>query len=237
MTQQTTEGLGRLKRFVPAAFKDAVRDALRERRWRRALRRAASLSPGERPSRELLAELQAGWGNESFAARTDYLEEVAARGSETRGHVLECGSGLTSVLLGLTAGRRGFETWSLEHYPEWRERVAGALRRGRVGGVRICDAPLKSYGGFDWYDPPAAELPAEFALVICDGPPGMTKGGRYGLLPVMRERLPAGAVVLLDDAEREGEADVLSRWAGETRLTSEMRETPTGAYAVVTLGG
>jgi hypothetical protein len=237
MTEHTTEGFGRLKRLVPASVKDALKDALRERRWRHALRRASSLSPGERPSRELLAELQAGWGNESYAARTDYLEEVAARGIETRGHVLECGSGLTSVLLGLTAGRRGFETWSLEHHAEWRGRVEGALRRGRIDGVRVCHAPLKSYGGFDWYDPPALEMPEEFTLVVCDGPPGMTKGGRYGLLPVMRERLHAGAVILLDDAEREGEADVLSRWAEEARLTNDMRETPTGAYAVLTLGG
>lgn len=237
MTEHTTEGIGRLKSLVPTSVKDAVKDALRERRWRRALRRVSSLSPGERPSREMLAELQAGWGNESFAARTDYLEEVAARGVETRGHVLECGSGLTSVLLGLTAGRRGFETWSLEHHAEWRGRVAGALRRGGVGGVRICHAPLKSYEGFDWYDPPASEMPGEFALVVCDGPPGMTKGGRYGLLPVMRGRLHAGAVILLDDAEREGEVDVLSRWAEAARLTADMRETPTGTYAVLTLGG
>lgn len=237
MTEQAAGGFGRLKRLVPAGVKEALKDALRERRWRRALRRAASLPAGERPSRELLAELQAGWGNESFAARTDYLEEVAARGLETRGPVLECGSGLTSVLLGLTAGRRGFETWSLEHYTEWRERVASALARGRVERVRVCDAPLRSYDGFDWYDPPLASMPEAFALVVCDGPPGMTKGGRYGLLPVMRERLGAGAIILLDDAEREGEADVLGRWSREARLTSEMRETPTGAYAVVTLDG
>ena len=241
MTEHTTEALGRLKRLVPNGVKDAVKEAYwgvrRERLWRRAIRRACELRPGERPSRELIAELQAGWGNESYAARTDYLEEVVARALETRGHVLECGSGLSSVLLGLTAGRRGFGTWSLEHYPEWRERVAGALDRAQIEGVRVCHAPLKSYGDFDWYDPPAEGLPEEFALVVCDGPPGMTKGGRYGLLPVMRGRLGAGAVVLLDDAEREGEADVLGRWAAEEPLTCEMRETPTGAYAVVTLGG
>jgi len=226
----------RVKRLVPAGVKSAVRDALRERQFSRAVRRVAGLPAGERPSREMLAELQAGWGNEGFAARTDYLEEVAARALETRGHVLECGSGLTSILLGLLAGRRGFDTWSLEHFGEWRERVAASLARNKVGGVRVCDAPLKSYGGFAWYDPPKDEMPSEFGLVICDGPPGSTEGGRYGLLPVLGSRLAAGAIVLLDDAEREGEADVLDRWAREARMSAEMRDTPTGAFAVVTLG-
>jgi hypothetical protein len=234
--EQTPNSFGRLKRLVPAGVKRAVKEALKERQFRRAVRRVAELPPGERPSREMLVELQAGWGNEGFAARTDYLEEVAARALETRGHVLECGSGLTSVLLGLLAGRRGFETWSLEHFGEWRERVAAALSRNNVGGVRVCDAPLKSYGGFAWYDPPADEMPREFGLVVCDGPPGSTEGGRYGLLPVFGARLAAGAVILLDDADREGEAGVLDRWAREAQLSVEMCDTPTGAFAVVTLG-
>lgn len=235
MTGETPGGLRLLKRLVPAGIKGAVKDALRERRFGRALREAAALPAGARPARALLAELQAGWGNEGFAARTDYLEEVTARALETPGPVLECGSGLTSVLLGLLAGRRGVETWSLEHFPLWRGRVEGALRRYGVGGVRVCDAPLRSYGEFEWYDPPAG-MPSGFSLVVCDGPPGATAGGRYGLLPVMGGRLSDGAVILLDDAEREGEAGVLGRWAGEARLASETRETPTGAYAVVTLG-
>jgi hypothetical protein len=47
--------------------------------------------------------------------RYDYLEEVIDRAARTSGPILECGSGLTSLLLGLYAGpsqcpRRG--RWS-----------------------------------------------------------------------------------------------------------------------------
>ena len=47
-------------------------------------------------------------------------------------------------------------------------------------------------GSFVWYDVPKDVWPAEFRLVVCDGPPGDMKGGRYGLLPLVGARLPPG---------------------------------------------
>jgi hypothetical protein len=132
-----------VKRLIPRPVKGAIRHALTARRLRRALAAVAALPPARVPGTELLAELQAGWGNEGMAADTDFLEELARRAVETRGPILECGSGLTTLLLGLLAGRRGVETWSLEHFPEWRARVAGVVRRRSVPRVRVCHAPLR----------------------------------------------------------------------------------------------
>lgn len=223
---------GTLKRLVPKPLKRAAKEALLDRKFRNALRRIAELPLGVVPPRELLVDLSVGWGNEGFAAQTDYLEEVSRQAARTRGPVLECGSGLTSVMLGLLAGRRGVETWSLEHFPEWQARVTGVRDRFQVPNVQICAAPLRSYGEFAWYDPPLAEMPKDFQLVICDGPPGSTLGGRYGLLPVMGERLAAEAIILLDDATRPGELESLRRWTNEARLTvSRMDEN---GFAVIT---
>jgi hypothetical protein len=58
-------------------------------------------------------------------------------------------------------------------------------------------------------------MPDEFSLVVCDGPPGSTKGGRYGLLPVLGGRLPPGSTILLDDAGRPGELELIKRWEAE----------------------
>src|SRR5215510_13370536 len=127
--------LSQLKRLVPAPIKSGAKDALMERRFRHALRRIGELAEGQLPSRELLDELQTGWGNKGFAARYDFLEEVIMRAAKARGNILECGSGLTTFLLGLYAGRRGTQTWSLEHMPEWSARVNASLRRHRVPGV------------------------------------------------------------------------------------------------------
>lgn len=224
--------LGQFKRLVPAPLKRAAKDALQDRTLRNAIRRVADLPLGVAPDRDLLNGLMAGWGNEGFAAVTDYLEEVCKQAAKTNGPILECGSGLTSVVLGLLAGRRGVQTWSLEHVSEWQARVTSVFERFEIPNVQICSAPLCSFGEFEWYDAPLAALPKEFQLVICDGPPGATEGGRYGLLPVMGERLPTGSVILLDDADRPGEVEVLERWASETKL--QVSSPVEHSFAVIT---
>jgi hypothetical protein len=79
----------------------------------------------------------------------------------------------------------------------------------------VLDSPLGQYGEFDWYCPNMETLPDRFSVVTCDGPPGDTLGGRYGLVPVMHHHLRSGSVILLDDAEREHEQEVAKRWEAE----------------------
>ena len=93
--------------------------------------------------------------------------------------------------------------------------------------------PLVGYGEFVWYDPPLAQMPDEFSLVICDGPPGTTKGGRYGLLPVLGDRLRAGATILLDDAGRPAEAELIRRWENEAHFKTEIRGDRERGFAVM----
>jgi len=228
----SSTNIGKLKRLVPAPLKRAAREALLDRTFRNAVRHVADLSPGAVPSRQLLADLLTGWGNEGFAAQTDYLEEVSKQAARTNGPVLECGSGLTTIMLGLLAGRRGISTWSLEHFPEWQARVTAALQRFEIPNVQICSAPLRNYGDFSWYDAPLSVLPKAFRLVICDGPPGSNAGGRYGLLPVMGERLSAEAIILLDDADRPGEVEALRRWTSEWKL--RIKVAAENKFAVIT---
>jgi len=58
-----------------------------------------------------------------------------------------------------------------------------------------------------------------FSLVVCDGPPGTTRGGRYGFLPVMLPYLSSKCTILLDDVEREGEQKTLLLWKEENRFS------------------
>jgi hypothetical protein len=89
------------------------------------------------------------------------------------------------------------------------------LNRYKLDSVVLYTKPLKDYGDFCWYDAPLESMPDSFSLVVCDGPPGGTKGGRYGLVPIMRERLQPGCVILLDDAGREQELAIARRWEAE----------------------
>lgn len=166
-------------------------------------------------------ELVYGWGNAGFSSEPEYLDAVAAEAAATRGAILECGSGLTTLVLTTIAAGEGRAVWSLEADPDWCRTIQLAL--GRLGlSAELRLAPLRNYGDFDWYDVESLELPL-FSLVVCDGPAGRTRGGRFGLVPVLGDRLDVGCTILLDDAERPGEREVLRRWDAEAGLRHELR--------------
>ena len=223
-----------LNHYMPGPLKQAARIAWQRQQMRRAMRRLVALPPGTTPERRLLDELRAAWDNEGFTADIDYLAEVARHAAQTPGPVLECGSGLTTLLLGALAGRRGVEVWALEHDPQWRRRVGTALRDHVAGQVYLWLSPLSDYGAFDWYAAPLPLMPEEFRLVVCDGPPDDTRGGRFGLLSVIGDRLPPGAVILLDDAARESEQDAVRRWTHAMPFRVALRRLPGGALAEIT---
>ena len=182
-----------------------------------------------------MEQLCTGWGNEAYSGNPEYLEEVIRRAATTSDPVLECGSGLTTILLGLFAGRRGVQVWTLEHDQEWYKRIAAALRRFRIDGIELILSPLRSYGEFSWYDAPIGRMPRRFGIVVCDGPPKTTTpGDRYGLVPVMRDRLGHGTVILLDDVQTQEPDPVLSRWLQETRASFRLfPRRPADYYAVL----
>lgn len=232
--RETIELPGPLKRLFPAQIKRPARAALLSYIFRQAMREVAKLAPGEMPSRELLKKLRLGWDNQGWDAKLDYLEEILKHALETKGPVLECGSGLTTLLLGQLGSKRNVETWSLEHNAEWHQRVSKAIARNHVPGIHLCLAPLRDYERFNWYDPPLAEMPPQFSLVICDGPPDLANGGRYGLLPILGDRLASGTVILFDDVREPGQPEVLRRWETERGVNVELRETDEVSFALVT---
>jgi hypothetical protein len=206
------------------ALRRRAGDWHRERTFRRALDRVcADPEAVAHSDGRVLSELAYGWGNEAWSASSDYLLACMRQALLARGPVLECGSGLTTIVLGRLAEAIGTTVWSLEHMPSWGAKVGDVLIERGIDAVRLVAAPLKSYGEFDWYDADTSRMPERFSLVICDGPPSSTRGGRFGLVPVMRERLADDCVILLDDAERASEQDTVRRWAQDM----------VGRYAVI----
>lgn len=212
---------GWMKRLVPTRIKESIKEMRRRRRFGRAFERYRQLPAAADPSSDAVAELVAAWGNEGFSALNDYIFAFIRHARQTPGSILECGSGLSTLLLGLEAERRGAKIWTLEHHPAWAERMRDEMRLWGIGAVEFCQAPLRPYGEFAWYDPPLDRMPSNFSLVICDGPPGDTLGGRYGLLPIMRARMQPGCVILLDDFERAEEQAAAARWVAETGASLE----------------
>jgi hypothetical protein len=225
------------KRLVPRPLKVRLKEASRPAALALAVERLRRVRPDAPLDPGLIAQLRFGWGNDRFSAPAPFLERVAKRARNTGGPILECGSGCSTLFLGLLAGTRGVEVWSLEHDLDWLRATAGRLRQFHVPGVRLLHAPLRSRGTFEWYAPPAeASLPSRFTLVVCDGPPGLTThGGRYGLLPVLGDRFPPGTEVLLDDAARPEEQAVLERWSAERPIRAHLDEAAGRGIAHLTL--
>jgi len=160
----------------------------------------------------VLGDLVFGWGN-PWSAQLEFLIASLEHVRDAKGPVLECGSGLSTLLIGVVAQARGVKVVSLENDPPYAARVRDFLEKYDIRSVELRVAPLKSYGDFDWYEMPDLDtLREKYALVICDGPPGKTRGGRYGLVPVMLEKITADCTILLDDGARPEEQAIAARW-------------------------
>ena len=139
-------------------------------------------------------------------------------GARTR--IVECGSGVSTVVLARLLRERGAcRLVALEHDRDWAALVREQLRREALDGTaRVLDAPLE--GEPPWYGPARlVEVPDEVDLLVVDGPPACDAGHgmrRAPALPRFEECLVVGAAVMLDDIARPGERDVLARWEAST---------------------
>jgi len=179
---------------------------------KRVVSRIEKRCPDRLPSSLDLTLLQAAWGNYGFMASLYYLKKIVETAHTTQGPILECGSGLTTIIMGLLTKNRNVPIVALEHHDGWREKVSGAVNALGFDHVTIVRAPLKDFGDYDWYHFDKSLLPKDIRLVVCDGPPGNIKGSRYGLVPEINQYLSDQCTILLDDANRKNEKHVIERW-------------------------
>ncbi len=225
-----------LKALIPGPLRRRLQTWRRNRALGRTLRACqAAIALDQVPAPDLLQDLVRVWGNPHWSADVRYLHGVIHHALTTTGPYLECGSGLTTLLLGAVARHRRTTVWSLEHLAPWRDRLLNQVERlGLLPVTRVLLVELRSTGeGFHWYAPDLSAMPTDFSLVICDGPPGDTPGGRYGAVPVMARNLASGAIILLDDASRPGEQDVIHRWQREFAVETVSAVEASQRFAVL----
>ncbi len=169
-------------------------------------------------------------GSMSPAGLAAVANEVAYAERRT---IVELGSGVSTVVLARLARQLGGRIWAVEHHPGWAGWVRRALERDELGDIAtVVDAPLEPHpralDGAPWYAETALEeLPAAgIELLIVDGPPGYGDGmasSRYPALPVLGRRLADGALVVLDDAQREAEGEILDAWERDEGFSFDRR--------------
>lgn len=226
-----------LKALVPKKLRQLLRKTHRHYVFDRAMQsfiKSPRLSISD--NNQILNALIYGWGNEAWSALDEYLKACISHAYDSKGAVLECGSGLSTLLVGVVAQHQGQQHWVLEHTPQWAVKVEAALKKYQIKSVKICVNKLKDYVEYDWYETTPDMLEQSFDLVLCDGPPGTTKGGRYGLVPQMKLQLNPNAVILLDDAGREDELKIANRWKTELGASLQLLGTKK-PYMKIVLSG
>jgi predicted O-methyltransferase YrrM len=134
------------------------------------------------------------------------------------GLVLELGSGTSTVWLGYALAQHGGRLVSIEHGQAYAEITRGHVRRHGLGEhVEVRDAPLVDLTlddrKFMWYDDKAFTDLDGIELLFVDGPPGVTNPyARLPALPVLEQRLAPQAIIILDDARRADEQEIIANW-------------------------
>ena len=113
--------------------------------WARAVRDLRALHGAGMPE-SLAVRLIAGWGGRDRSVTPALVVQCYDVARRATGTLLECGSGVTTVVLALGATGRPASVVSLEQDPQRRKQAMKALGQLGLRMPRSRDVPLKSYG-------------------------------------------------------------------------------------------
>lgn len=162
-------------------------------------------------------EMVLEWGNDPYSGGVELLA-ASADLARLGGPILECGSGLTTLVM--AAANPEAEIHALESDDLWLAKLRDAVARLQIKNVRLYRAPLVDR----WYAP--VKLPwSDFRGVLCDGPK-RSDGDREKLLSAMDKNGCKPKVILVDDAATEGfcPEGYSSELRGKQRLFAVLRE-------------
>ena len=137
-------------------------------------------------------------GNPRYALPGKLLETCYNAAKGARGHILECGSGLSTVVMGLALAGADHVLYALEHDLDWFRTTSRWLDRYGVGNVMLFYAPIHPHEAGDWYGVSPDELPDAFDVVLIDGP-AREVAPREGVFQQFGGRVAEASVWLVDD--------------------------------------
>lgn len=167
----------------------------------------------------MLRRLVYYWGNASMAAGEDYAKACMEWGFTPNKNIVECGSGLSSLLAAAAGLTNNTFIYSLEDHAFWASKMQALATKHGLTNLTILHAPIADFGDFAWYQPKESLLPETIDVALCDGPLGATKGGRIGLLPRLHSKFHPATVVLLDDFDRVGEKLTADAWCADYNMS------------------
>jgi predicted O-methyltransferase YrrM len=134
--------------------------------------------------------------------------------------VMEAGSGVSTLIIAQCLKQLGGgKIISLEHDKSYGELSSRLVKQHGLEEIAtIIHAPLTEMAvegeTWLWYDIKALNLPHSMVdMLVVDGPPGALQPlSRYPALPLLSHTFNRQAVIVLDDAARQDEKEIVRRW-------------------------
>lgn len=155
--------------------------------------------------------------------------------------VLELGSGVSTLIVAYALrAAGGGQLVSVDESERYRDSTLAHIRRHGLEDVaHVIHAPLveRQVGDspYRWYDTTRfGDIPA-IDLMIVDGPSGRTGPlARFPALPLLWHKLGPASVILMDDADRDDERHIITKWCEQyPSLRREHIRTRKGACVLV----
>ena len=117
-----------VKAAIPRVVKQHVKQVYQDWQLTRAIKQLQTTGP----TRVILQQLRAAWGNEGFSADVSFLQAIAEHVQQATGPILECGAGVSTLVAGVCAAKRGLAVLSFD--------------------LALCDGPAEFGPGFTGYE-------------------------------------------------------------------------------------
>jgi hypothetical protein len=154
-----------------------------------------------------------------FAIDADFAKVILGELARGPRRVLECGSGVSTLLQASYLEAVGEGTVvSLEHDEHWARQTRSMLAAtGLSHRAQVINAPLTRQvvdeTEVSWYDVSALKRTDEpFDLLVVDGPPTSNDLSRWPVVQALRDQLAPNVTILLDDGRRRSETLTARRW-------------------------
>ena len=155
-----------------------------------------------------------GWAidAQSLAYLLEYVRDTKPR------LIVELGSGTSTIWLGYLCKSIGAKLITVDHLSHYLQQTQAAVDRHDLNNWVECRlAPLEDLELdeeiYSWYSIEALADLYRIDLLLVDGPPARTgREARLPALPVLEAQLSAESAVILDDAHRSDEENILDKW-------------------------
>jgi hypothetical protein len=203
-----------IKQFVPKKLKKIARNAHKKLSLQFAIYKLKKLHSHENITESIVQQLSYGWNNSGWSLSNKAMLNMIKASYSANGTILECGSGLSTLVLGLLhRNNKEINIYALEHNAVWLSKVNKWREKLQLNNITLLHTEIIPYQNYDWYDISNITLPKNINFIICDGPPGTTRGGRYGLIPTIKNYIGDHCTIFLDDTCRLTEKRLIQKWS------------------------